>query len=221
MRLFFTGLTLQLFLGILMPLLITSFGTYSSNAFASDGSQEASSSGDPTAPMVFKRFAALAIDVQIDGKLDESIWSQIEGFDNMRVVSPDTLKEPGSPSLIRIFYTEKGLYFGIKCTQAPDTLVARLTSRDTTINRDGVSFIIDPSGRGLFSYWFKVNLGGTLVDGIVLPEKRLSVEWDGPWYGAASEASDGWSAEMYLPWSMMSMPSSEKIRTMAFMYPAR
>jgi hypothetical protein len=216
MRLFLTGLTLQLFVGILMPLLITSFGTYSSSAYASDGSQEASASDESSAPMVFKKFPASSIDVQIDGRLDESIWSQIEGFDNMRVVHPDTLKKPGSSSLTRMFYTEKGLYFGIKCTQAPETLVARLTSRDTTINRDGVSFIIDPSGRGLYSYWFKVNLGGTLVDGTVLPEKRLNVQWDGPWYGAASEIPDGWSAEMYLPWSMMSMPSSEKTRTMAF-----
>ncbi len=79
-----------------------------------------------------------------------------------------------------------------------------------------MSFIIDPSGRGLYSYWFKVNLGGTLVDGTVLPEKELGVQWDGPWYGAASEIADGWSAEMYLPWSMMSMPGSEETRTMAF-----
>ncbi len=63
MRLFFTGLTLQLFVGILMPLFIIPFGICVASP----------PDGATAAPMVFKKFAASAIDVQIDGKLDESI----------------------------------------------------------------------------------------------------------------------------------------------------
>jgi len=210
MRFFFTRSFPQLVMGILMPFLISFSGACSSNTYASDTLDE------PAAPMVFKKFFESAIDMRIDGLLDESPWSQVEGFDNMIVIDPDTMKKPGSQTLTRFFYTEKGLYVGIKCIQAPETRVSRLSSRDTTINRDGLSLVLDTSGKGLYGYWFKVNLGGTLQDGTVLPEKRINPQWDGPWDGASSETSDGWSAEMFLPWSMMSMPSAGKIRNMGF-----
>jgi len=219
MRLFLAEPIPQIFLGILMLSLATLSGTCSSNVYASDTSQGASVRevlDEPAAPMVFKKFAASAINIRIEGKLDESTWSQVEGFDNMRVIDPDTLKESSSPTLVRMFYTEKGLYFGVECTQPSNTLVSRLTSRDTMTNRDGVSLIFDPSGKGLYSYWFKVNLGGTLVDGTVLPEKQINQQWDGPWHGASSVTSEGWSAEMFLPWSMMTMPNPGETRIMGF-----
>ena len=206
-------------MSIMMAFLITFSGTRSSNVYASDSLQDVSAHevlDEPAAPMVFRKFAVSAISIQIDGKLDESTWSRIEGFDNMRVISPDTMEKPSSPTLVRMFYSEEGLYVGIESTQPPHTLVSRLTSRDTTTNRDGVSFVIDPSGRGLYSYWFKVTLGGTLVDGTILPGKQMNVQWDGPWHGASSVTSDGWSAEMFLPWSMMSIPKAEDTRTMRF-----
>lgn len=126
------------------------------------------------------------------------------------------MKEPSSPTLVRMFYTKEGLFVGIECTQPSASLVSRLTSRDTTTSRDGVSFVIDPSGRGLYSYWFKVTLGGTLVDGTILPGKQMNLQWDGPWHGASSVTTSGWSAEMFLPWSMMSMPKAGVTRTMRF-----
>ncbi|MCZ6503661.1 MAG: DUF5916 domain-containing protein [Gammaproteobacteria bacterium] len=44
------------------------------------------------------------------------------------------------------------------------------------------------------------------MDGTVLPERQFSRQWDGPWRGASAVAEGGWSAEMFIPWSMMTMP---------------
>ncbi len=94
--------------------------------------------------------------------------------------------------------------------------MARLSSRDQEINRDGTWFYLDTSGQGLYGLFFAVNLGGTLVDGTLLPERQMSTLWDGPWDGCAAETDYGYSTEMFLPWSMMSMPEVSGIRRMGF-----
>ena len=100
--------------------------------------------------------------------------------------------------------------------QPPDTLIARLSSRDAFINRDSFGITLDTSGEGLYGYWFSVNLGGTVLDGKVAPERNFTREWDGPWTGASAELDDGWSVEMFLPWSMMAMPVSAGPRRIGF-----
>ncbi|MEX2327707.1 MAG: DUF5916 domain-containing protein, partial [Pseudomonadales bacterium] len=101
---------------------------------------------------------------------------------------------------------QKGIYVGIWNEQPRESLISRLSSRDLFINRDDVAITIDPSGQGLYAYWFAVTLGGTLQDGTVLPERQYSNQWDGPWHGASAEHESGWSAEFFLPWAMMTMP---------------
>ena len=148
------------------------------------------------------------IDIKIDGHLNEAIWQTIPASGTMVKIDPDTLSPVDLETKTYFFYSDKGLYVGVWNEQPPETLLARLSSRDEFINRDGVSLTLDPSGRGLYGYWFAVNLGGTLQDGTVLPERQFTSQWDGPWYGAAQALDNGWSAEMFIPWSTITMPES-------------
>ena len=167
-----------------------------------------------TEPIVITQLAD--VDIKIDGKLDEVLWAEIPVYDNMSVVQPDLLTTPAHATLTRIFYTDDGIYVGISAEQPVDKLLPRLSSRDGDVNRDGTIFYLDTSGEGLYGFFFGVNLGGTLIDGTLLPERQLSRLWDGAWYGAAATTSSGYSTEMFLPWSMMSMPDKIDIRKMAF-----
>ena len=155
-------------------------------------------------------------DIVIDGRVDEVAWRQAPAYDNMRVMEPETLAEPFYPTASRLIYTDKGLYVSAVMQQPPDTLVARLSSRDQYINRDSFGITLDTSGEGLYGYWFNVNLGGSLADGKVAAERSFSREWDGPWRGASAVTDNGWSMEMFLPWSMMSMPQTSAKRTLGF-----
>ena len=154
-------------------------------------------------------FAKDQFDMRMDGRLDEAVWEQVPGYDNMLVMDPDTLADPRFKTDARFFYTEEGLYVGVYMQQPPETLIARLSSRDLFINRDAVGITLDTSGEGLYGYWFSVNLGGSVMDGKVAAERQFSREWDGPWTSGTVELSDGWSAEMFLPWSMMTMADAE------------
>ena len=152
--------------------------------------------------------------IQLDGKVDEAVWREQPGHDNMRVSEPDTLTAASYTTATRFFYTDKGLYVSAVMEQPPDTLIARLSARDQYINRDQFGVALDSSGNGLYGYWFSVNLGGSVQDGKVLPEYTLTEQWDGPWEAATAETATGWSAEMFLPWSMMAMPPGNGERTM-------
>ena len=157
-----------------------------------------------------------AVDIAIDGKLEEPVWQEISGYDNMVVIEPETLVQTRFRTVARFLYTDRGLYIGVWNEQPPETLISRLSSRDEDISRDGWGITLDTSGEGLYGYWFTVNLGGSVMDGKVLPERNLSSEWDGPWHGATAMLPDGWSAELFLPWSMMTMPPADGERIMGF-----
>ena len=157
-----------------------------------------------------------AVDIAIDGKLDEAVWQEVASYDNMVVVEPETLGPTRFRTMARFLYTDRGLYIGVWNEQPPETLIARLSSRDEDISRDAWGITLDTSGEGLYGYWFTVNLGGSVMDGKILPERNYSQEWDGPWDSATAELDDGWSAELFLPWSMMTMPHTDGDRLMGF-----
>lgn len=156
------------------------------------------------------------VDIEIDGQLDEDAWNRVNGFENMIVVSPDTLVAPEFRTFVRIFYTKRGLYVSADMEQPRDTLVQRLSARDQDLNRDGFGITLDTSGKGMFGFWFAVNLGGSKEDGKVLPERNFSREWDGAWHGATAVTDKGWAAEIFIPWSIVAMPPGGGERNMSF-----
>lgn len=156
-----------------------------------------------------------SVSIEIDGELNESIWQSVEPIGEFATVEPDTLVPGQYPTLVRAIYTEKGVYVSFELHQPVETLVARLSSRDQRqINRDAVFITFDSSSEARYGYWFGIALGDSLMDGTILPERRYASNWDGPWWGATAVTDYGWSAEMYLPWSMMSMPQVDDVRNM-------
>ncbi len=146
--------------------------------------------------------------ISLDGFIDEPVWQEIPAFDGMRIIDPDTLVDTPYDTEIRVFYTEQGIYVGAINHQPAGTLVARMTSRDDFLDRDGFTVSLDPSGEGLYGYFLQLNLGDTVTDGTVLPERRFNMQWDGSWDGRTQELEngEGWSAEFYIPWAMMPLP---------------
>ena len=155
-------------------------------------------------------------EVRVDGVLDEAVWSEVTGYDNMTVTEPVTLERAPLRTVSRFIATPRGLYVGATLEQPADKLISRLSARDQSLNRDAYGVVIDTSGEGLYGYWFTVNLGGSVQDGKVAPERSFSTEWDGPWISDTAVTEDGWSVEMFLPWSMMTMPVEADERTMGF-----
>ena len=152
------------------------------------------------------RFSEEQAGIQLDGFVDEAIWQELPVVDGMKIIEPDTLEDAPYETHARFFYTERGMYFGIINFQPPESLVARMTNRDFRLPRDGIEVLIDASGEGLFGYRIRLNLGDTMTDMSVLPERQMNLQWDGAWDGRTQVIDAGWSAEFFVPWSMMPLP---------------
>ena len=164
-------------------------------------------------PMRLLRLEREDAEIEIDGHIDEAIWSQIQPFSTLKVIEPDTLADPPYKTDLRMFYTERGIYVSFDMEQPADTIVQRFAPRDSfEVNRDNVGFTLDTSGDGRYGYWVNLSLGDSQMDGTVLPERQFSREWDGAWYGATQQTASGWSAEFYVPWSQMAMPKRDGVR---------
>ena len=48
-----------------------------------------------------------------------------------------------------------------------------------------------------------------MFDFSLLPERRFNLQWDGSWDGRTQIVEEGWSAEFFIPWSMMPLPQVE------------
>ena len=148
--------------------------------------------------------------IQIDGRLNETVWKELPFYDEFVVIEPDSLKKPIHSTRVKIFYDKSGIYFGIDMDQPEKNLVRRLSGRDAgLVNRDSINITLDTSGTGRYGYWFGLNLGDSLSDGTLLPEKRFSSEWDGVWHGSTQRTANGWSGEFFIPWSTVSMPDQD------------
>ncbi len=150
------------------------------------------------------------VDIELDGRLDESLWTDLPAETDFTVVQPPSGDTPIYSTEARAFYTKDGLYAAVRAFQPPEHLIKRLSARDLRMRRDSVTVAIDTSGTGIYGYIFTISLGGAKRDGVILPERSYTWEWDGPWVGETASDEDGWTAELFLPWSMVTMPQAEK-----------
>ncbi len=191
------------------PLIPLSF-IFASGLFAVGAS--ASSSAPP---LPLQRIDAAPDQFVIDGQLNEPFWKTITPVTDFKVLEPDTLQPARHATRLFLGYDLKGLYIGAELEQPTDAYVSRLSGRDQIqLNRDNVSITIDTSGQGLYGNWFGIALGDSQMDGTVLPERKYQNDWDGPWRGRTSKTDFGWTAEMFIPWSAVSMPASGDLRKM-------
>jgi hypothetical protein len=142
--------------------------------------------------------------IEIDGKLDESVWATERGFQNFIQHDPAEGAAPTERTVLRIAYDDDALYIGAKMhDSAPDSIVARLARRDEWITSDHVTVYLDPYYDKRSGYFFTLNAGGTLIDGVLYNDGWDDESWDGVWEGKVNLDEDGWSAEMRIPFSQM------------------
>src|SRR5258706_13060614 len=106
--------------------------------------------------------------INIDGNLDEDIWRSSEVADSFINKWPTDSGKAKLQTVIKIAYNDQFIYFGIKAYLRNKPVVLQSLKRDVNpYYSDGVSVVIDPSGKNTSGYTFGVNAGGAQMEGIV------------------------------------------------------
>ena len=84
-----------------------------------------------------KAYKIKAIEIILDGKLDESFWKNIKGIDNFLMQEPIEGKVPTENTLIKIAYDENYLYIGaILYDSEPEGIKSFKMRKDSPLNTD-------------------------------------------------------------------------------------
>jgi len=167
-------------------------------------------------PIRLTKFDRRVHKIKIDGVVDESVWQSVPVIDDYKVVRPDTLEPGNHATQMRMTYSDDGFYISSVMEQPSETIIRRLTGRDMffMVNQENFGVMLDTSGDSKYGYFFGVTSSGSIMDGTMLPERRMSPDWDGAVHARSSLTSTGWSAEIFVPWGILSMPASGDVRTL-------
>lgn len=111
-----------------------------------------------------------AVNVTIDGVLDEAVWQQAVQLTGFSQYAPVDGRAAENPTEVLVFYSPTAIYFGIKARAEPGSVHATLANRDRIDADDAIQIFINPFKDGRQALVFGVNpLGiqsdGTLVEG--------------------------------------------------------
>jgi len=149
--------------------------------------------------------------VTIDGSMAELGWRTAAVADSFINKWPTDSGAPKLQTEVRILYDDNFLYFGIKADRTNKNLVIQSLKRDVNpYYSDGVSVVLDPSGKSTSGYTFGVNAAGAQMEGIV-EINTDSFDWDSKWFSASRIDSTEWTAEIAIPFKSFRFPKDQKI----------
>ena len=156
--------------------------------------------------------------IELDGVISESEWADAQRFDSFNTVYPFSLKPSPKDTEAYIISNEEGIYIGFKNYQSSELMNSIKSSRDVMNDSDANVVVIDFANNGIEAFEFVINSSGTFIDGTFTNGNDLSRDWDGNWQGLVSKADDYWSSEIFIPWTVATLPSNKsdfrKIRMM-------
>jgi hypothetical protein len=149
------------------------------------------------------RITKTADPITIDGKLNEPVWQNIPVFDFFQR-SPDEGKPATQKTAVKVTYDDEAFYVAAYCYDShPDSIVSSLSRRDSWVQSDYFILFLDPYNDKRSGYYFMVTPSGSLGDGTLLNGDWDDYSWNGVWESAAQKTSDGWVAEMRIPFSQL------------------
>jgi hypothetical protein len=144
--------------------------------------------------------------VRIDGRLDEPVWNSATPIGPLIQVLPKEGDGPSERTEVRVLVDGDALYFGIHCyDRSPSAIVATQLTRDANLDVDDyVSVVIDPFFDHRNGFFFKINPAGARADGQISNNAEFAnLDWDGIWNAHARITSEGWIAEIVIPFKTL------------------
>jgi hypothetical protein len=147
----------------------------------------------------------LAGRITLDGKLDEAAWRTAPPITEFTQFDPEEGRPPSQRTDVRFLFDDDALYVGARMydTNGPSGVTTRLVRRDATFDSDFFQVVIDAYHDHLSRAFFEVNPSGSQADRIGIGNSCCDNSWDPIWEAATRIDSDGWTAELRIPYSQL------------------
>jgi len=164
--------------------------------------------------------------ITVDGLLNEEIWNQADPVSGFIQFEPSEGAPSSRSTEVRIIFGDNALFIGALMHEAPDEIERALGRRDEYNRADWLLISIDSYFNRRNAYTFGISAAGVQLDGQrsgsdimgagseetgSAPElpPGLDVSWDAIWFSDVSVTSEGWVAELRIPYSMLRFPEAE------------
>ena len=158
------------------------------------------------------KISAIRLDkpIVLDGKLNEGIWEENPGISNFIQRDPVEGAEPTQKTSVHIAFDNQAIYIGARMYDNPDSIISRLSRRDVDVDTDALLVYLDPYNDKRSGYYFALSAAGTQYDGVLYNDDWDDNSWDGVWEGKINIDSQGWTAEMRIPFSQLRFEDKDK-----------
>ena len=140
----------------------------------------------------------------IDGILNEDVWKTAVVADSFVELRPTPFKpeSPANPTKLYLLYSNDGIYIGGYMHElSTDSIAKELVGRDGFGNNDFVGVVFDTYYDKLNGFEYFVTPLGEQWDAKVSPSNGEDFSWNAVWESKSVMQKDGWSFEMFLPYS--------------------
>lgn len=153
--------------------------------------------------------------VHLDGRMDEAFWATIPGSDTFLQQEPQEGAAPTERTVVRVAYSKNHLYIGVICYDSePEHIRSYQRQRDMSLATDDrFMWILDTYRDGRSAYFFEINPGGLMGDGLLTSDQSINLnkDWDGIWTARTARGAFGWSAEIRIPFRTVNFDASSQV----------
>ena len=168
----------------------------------------------------YKSMSAVRTDLapKIDGNLDDEVWVNAVALDDFIQYEPYNLKPPTVETEVRVLYDDNYVYIAFQNFDPdPSSIMDRISRRDDfeaiEKNVDWVGFGIDSNNDDMTGNWFMLTAAGVQLD-VSINESggwrdKYDISWNAVWDGKTQIHSEGWSAEIRVPFNVFQFTKNE------------
>ena len=139
----------------------------------------------------------------IDGQLTDACWLDAAWTGGFVQFEPVPDAAPSQQTQYAIVYDDNNLYVAIKALDSEPGKIVRRISRRDAVDGDWVSVAIDSYEDKMTSFEFTVSASGSKGDLLRSESGGEDETWDPIWEVKTSMQSDGWYAEIRIPYSQL------------------
>jgi hypothetical protein len=159
-------------------------------------------------PVIIKK---LDNPISIDGILSEEIYNSNPICDFTQR-EPDEGQKSKEKTCVWVYFDESNLYIAAMLYDSkPDQINTTIARRDNNFDSDLFMVYLDPYNDKRTGYYFGVNAGGGLNDGILFNDSWDDNRWDGIWEAKTTLTNEGWSVEMRIPYSQLRFNNADEM----------